>query len=70
MAKFYVKNGNCMEEKNFVQVDPDDTVMWISIRSRPLKRSEISEENWESVIANENARIIVDKNNEGMYILV
>ncbi|RIA80373.1 hypothetical protein C1645_838831 [Glomus cerebriforme] len=32
MAKFYEKNGNCMEETNSVQVDPNDEVTWISYK--------------------------------------
>ena len=30
MAKFYERNGNYMEQKHYVQVDPNDEVTYIS----------------------------------------
>jgi hypothetical protein len=71
MAQFYEKNGSCMEQKNSVRVDPDDEVTWITYKIRGTeKRSNISYDKWRSVIAQEDAMLIVKKNIKSMYILV
>jgi hypothetical protein len=60
-----------MEVKNNINVDPDDTVTWISyvIEGSPIKRSKLSDDKWEKAIAKKITMIIVDKN-ESTYILV
>jgi hypothetical protein len=47
-------------------------VTWIiyEIKGEPRKRSEIPDDKWRTVIAQENAMIIVDKNKKSMYILI
>ncbi|GET01765.1 hypothetical protein GLOIN_2v1734606 [Rhizophagus clarus] len=63
MAQFYEKNGSCMEKKNSVRVDPDDEVKWITYKINGTdKRSNISYDKWRSVIAQEDAMLIVKKN--------
>ena len=61
-----------MEEKNHVQVDPNDEVTWISyeVMGKTKKRSEIPDSKWRSAITQKNAMIIIDKNIKSMYILV
>ncbi|PKY59768.1 hypothetical protein RhiirA4_412534 [Rhizophagus irregularis] len=64
MATFYEKNGGCIEKKNGVQqVDPEDIITWITyIKEEKLrKRSDISDEKWNEVIAKTDALLIVDK---------
>ena len=41
MAKFYEKNGNCMELKQNVDVDPDDIVRWITYKYNGSKNFQI-----------------------------
>ncbi|CAG8630089.1 10381_t:CDS:2 [Funneliformis mosseae] len=63
MARFYEKNGECMEEKNNVQIDPNDTITWIKyvIRGQPTKRSNIPEYLWTKAIGSDDAMIIFEK---------
>lgn len=69
MATFYEKNGECIERKNNVQVDPEDTIIWMLFKDNgSKKRSEISNETWNKIIARDDTMIIVDKNKRGMYI--
>ena len=72
MPKFYEKNGNCMEKKNYLQVDPNNEVMWISyeVKGETKNHFKISDNKWKSAIAQENTMIIIDKNIKSMYILV
>ncbi|GBC02402.1 hypothetical protein RclHR1_04600002 [Rhizophagus clarus] len=52
-----------MEKKNSVRVDPDDEVKWITYKINGTdKRSNISYDKWRSVIAQEDAMLIVKKN--------
>ncbi|CAG8649579.1 4629_t:CDS:2 [Funneliformis caledonium] len=55
MARFNEKNGECMEEKNNVQIDPNDTITWIKyvIKGQPTKRSNIPEYLWTKAIGSD-----------------
>ncbi|RIA98403.1 hypothetical protein C1645_130643 [Glomus cerebriforme] len=60
---FYEKNGNCMELKQNVNVDPNDTVRWITYRYNGSKKfSSISPKDWNELIANREAMLIIEKN--------
>ncbi|RGB37598.1 hypothetical protein C1646_40570 [Rhizophagus diaphanus] len=64
MATFYEKNGGCIEKKFGVQqVDPEVIITWITYikEEKPRKRSDISDEKWNEVIAKTDALLIVDK---------
>ena len=71
MAKFYEKNGDCMELKQNVNVDPNDTVRWITYRYNGSKKfSSISPKDWNELIANREAMLIIEKDRKSMYIFV
>ncbi|RIA83692.1 hypothetical protein C1645_742881 [Glomus cerebriforme] len=66
MAKFFVKNGGCMEEvDSHVQIDPRDIITWIKykVEGRTSERSRISESSWISAVNSRNSMIIIDKRN-------
>lgn len=71
MAQFYEKNGLYMEQKNSVWVDPDNKATWITYKIKGIaKLFNIPYDKWRSVIAQEDAMLIVKKNIKSMYILV
>ncbi|UZO28708.1 uncharacterized protein OCT59_022222 [Rhizophagus irregularis] len=71
LQKLVTRDGNILREerrlhreKNGVQqVDPEDIITWITYikEEKPRKRSDISDEKWNEVIAKTDALLIVDK---------
>jgi|SRR5579859_1226531 len=59
-----------MEQKDHLQINPDDSVTLYKYRidGEKKKRREINNDRWNEVIARNDALIIVDKNINGMYI--
>ena len=60
-----------MEEKNNVQIDPNDTITWIKyeIRGQPTKHSNIPEDLQTKAIGSDDAMIIVEKHKKSMYCM-
>ncbi|RIA79331.1 hypothetical protein C1645_745978 [Glomus cerebriforme] len=64
MVLFFEKNGECMEQKDHLQINPDDSVTLYKYRidGENKKRRDINNDRWNEVIAQNDALIIVDKN--------